>query len=444
MLNKTFDRRPRVAVVGSGISGLSVAHALADEADVTLFEAADYFGGHTHTVAVSLEGASHGVDTGFLVCNERTYPQLLKLFDQLGVELAKADMSFSVQARTDGIEWSGSDLSAVFAQRANLLKPRFWAMLYEVLRFNRLATRAAVRADDEAMPVATQTVEQWLQQHRFGTAFREWYFLPMIGSIWSCPTQQMLRFPMATMLRFCHNHGLLQVLNRPQWFSVKGGAQTYVQKMLQRIADARLNTPVRQVLRTSGGVQIRTDARTELFDEVVLAGHSDQSLAILADASAKERAVLGSIGYQTNHAVLHTDTSVLPKHRRAWAAWNYDSALASHTTDAQVCLHYLINRLQPLPFRTPVIVSLNPGAALDPSRVLAEFDYMHPLFDVAAINAQQQLPAVQGKRNTWFCGAWTRYGFHEDGLTSGLAVVEGLRAAWAQTLQASNAAAAVL
>jgi uncharacterized protein len=427
-----------VAVIGSGISGLSVAHGLAREAAVTLFEAGDYFGGHTHTVDLTLEGVTHGVDTGFLVLNERTYPNLLRLFAELGVETAPSDMSFSVQVPDRRLEWSGSDLNTVFAQRRNLLRPRFWRMLAEVLRFNRVASALADAATTAGGAARLdQSIGEFLAEQRFSAEFRDWYFLPMIGCIWSCPTDQMLRFPVVTMIRFCHNHGLIQVANRPQWFTVRGGSRTYVEKMIKGITDARLNTPVRSVRRLppgsgAGGVLVSTDRGTERFDEVVLACHSDQSLQLLADASPAERAVLGAVRYHHNRAVLHTDTSVLPKRRLAWAAWNYERASDDSREHASVCLHYLINRLQPLPFTTPVVVSLNPLTKPDAASVHGEFDYSHPVFDAAAIAAQQRLPQLQGQAHTWFCGAWTRYGFHEDGLMSGLAVIAGLRAAWAQ------------
>ena len=426
----------RVAVVGSGIAGLSVAHGLREHAHVTLFEAGDYFGGHSHTVDMTLDGVTHGVDTGFLVLNERTYPNLLRLFGELGVEIAESEMSFSVQVpgigRTPSLEWSGCDLNTVFAQRANLVRPPFWRMLADLLRFNKLATRLAERADHDALD---QPIGDFLAEHRFSTEFRDWYFLPMIGSIWSCPADQMLRFPVATMIRFCHNHGLIQVANRPQWYTVRGGARTYVRKMIESIPDARLNTPVLRVRRPPGGiggaVLVSTAAGTERFDEVVLACHSDQSLALLADSSAAETAVLGAIRYQRNRAILHSDTSLLPKRRLAWAAWNYERAADDSRERAAVCLHYLLNRLQPLPFTSPAIVSLNPVREPAAEAVHAEFDYAHPVFDRTAIGAQQRVPELQGHRQTWFCGAWTRYGFHEDGLISGLAVCESMRAAWA-------------
>ncbi len=423
----------KIAIIGSGISGLGAAHALRGHADITLFEAGDYFGGHTHTVDMTLPGptgpVTHGVDTGFLVFNERTYPQLIQLFADLQVPTERSDMSFSVQVPgAHGrlpLEWSGSSVNTVFAQRRNLINPRFLRMLRDVTRFNQLATDIARRgAEAELM----QPLAGFLEQHSLSTEFRDWYFLPMLGCIWSCPTDQMLQFPVATMIRFCHNHGLLQITDRPQWWTVAGGARHYVDKITASIVDKRLNTPVTQVTRTAQGVTVHALGQSESFDKVVLASHSDQSLAMLGDATGLERETLGAIRYQANHAVLHTDTSVLPRKRRAWAAWNYQRSANARQDAAQVCLHYLINMLQPVPFEQPVVVSLNPVVEIAPSHVHASFDYAHPVFDVAAIRAQRQVEALQGQSNTYFCGAWTGYGFHEDGLKSGLAVANRLLA----------------
>ena len=426
----------KIAIVGSGISGLAAAHALQGHADITLFEAGSYFGGHTHTVDMTLPtprgSVTHGVDTGFLVFNERTYPQLIQLFAELGVKTSKSDMSFSVQAPCaqagQVLEWSGSSLNTVFAQRANLLNTRFLRMLRDVLRFNKLATRIAAQdLDVELM----QPLASFLTEQRFSDEFRDWYLLPMLGCIWSCPTDQMLQFPVATMIRFCHNHGLIQVTNRPQWWTVDGGARHYVEKIVAQVSDRRINTPVQRIARDAAGVSITASGQTERFDKVVLACHSDQALALLAAPSAQERAALGAIRYQPNRAVLHTDTSVLPKNQRAWAAWNYQRppTAAASQNDARVCLHYLLNRLQPLPFAQPVLVSLNPSIDIDTSKVHGVFDYAHPVFDVAAIQAQRQVPGLQGLQHSYFCGAWTGYGFHEDGLKSGLAVANLLKAA---------------
>ena len=421
----------KIAIVGSGISGLAVAHTLRGLADITLYEAADYFGGHTHTVDVTLHSAqgpvTHGVDTGFLVFNERTYPNLINLFAQLGVETAASDMSFSVKVPDafDGksLEWSGTNLDTVFAQRSNLLRPRFLKMMADVLRFNALCTRMAKANVDADL---RQPLADFLQKHRFSSEFRDWYFLPMLGCIWSCPTDQMLQFPVATMIRFCHNHGLIQVTNRPRWFTVKGGARHYVEKIIADLPDKRLNTPVRLIERDAQGVRVVTDGQAERFDEVVLCAHSDQSLRLLRDASQAEQAVLGAIRYQPNQAVLHTDASVLPQREKAWAAWNYERAATTAQESTRVCLHYLLNRLQPLPFQQAVVVSLNPVSPIAPEKILGEYAYAHPVFDLQAIDAQKQMPQLQGQNHTWFAGAWMGYGFHEDGLKAGMSVGRAL------------------
>ena len=426
--------RKRIAVIGSGISGLSAAYHLRNQADVTLFEAGTYFGGHTHTVDVTLPSprgmVTHGVDTGFLVFNERTYPGLIGLFAELQVQTSASDMSFSVQTpRASGqraMEWSGSNLNTVFAQRSNLLSPTFLGMLRDVLRFNTLANALADRGQDHAL---MQPLGEFLDTHKFGSAFRHWYLLPMLGCIWSCPTDQMLQFPVATMVRFCHNHGLIQVVNRPQWFTVTGGAKHYVEKLLQHIPHTHLQTPVERVERNDIGVHVFTASGSEDFDGVVLACHADQALSLLAQPTPQERALLGAIRYHPNKAVLHTDTSVMPKKKLAWAAWNYERATDLGLESSRVCLHYWINRLQPLPFSQDVVVSLNPVRAIDPSKVLGAYDYAHPVFDLGAIKAQSQLPSLQGQQNTWYAGAWMGYGFHEDGFKAGRDAASGILAA---------------
>jgi predicted NAD/FAD-binding protein len=430
-MSVTSKPRMKLAIVGSGISGLAVAHTLKDHADITVFEAGDYFGGHTHTVDVTLptpQGmVTHGVDTGFLVFNERTYPNLINLFAELKVETAPSDMSFSVKVpgalNGKTLEWSGTDLNSVFAQRGNLVNPRFWRMLADVMRFNALCTRIAKEQREKELQ---QPLSDFLRTHKFSEPFRDWYFLPMLGCIWSCPTDQMLQFPVATMIRFCHNHGLIQVTNRPQWFSVVGGARNYVEKILAGVHDKRLNTPVRLIERDAQGVRIITDGHAERFDQVVIATHTDQALGMLREASGEERSLLGAIRYQDNCAVLHTDASVLPANPKTWAAWNYERAASSERESSRVCLHYLLNRLQRIPFAQPVVVSLNPLHEIDPATIVGEYDYAHPVFDLGAIEAQKRLPLLQGQQHTWYAGAWTGYGFHEDGLKSGLQVGRAL------------------
>jgi len=424
----------RIAVIGSGISGLSAAYHLREQAEVTLFEAGSYFGGHTHTVDVTLPSpqgmVTHGVDTGFLVFNERTYPGLIRLFAELQVQTSASEMSFSVQ--TPGatgqraMEWSGSNLNTVFAQRSNLFNPTFLGMLRDVLRFNTLANALADRGEDHAL---MQPLGEFLEAHKFGHAFRHWYLLPMLGCIWSCPTDQMLQFPVATMVRFCHNHGLIQVVNRPQWFTVTGGAKHYVEKLLRHIAHSHLQTPVERIERNGSKARVFTKNGAEDFDAVVMACHADQALSLLAQPTPQEQALLGAIRYHPNRAVLHTDISVMPKKKLAWAAWNYERATDLGLESSRVCLHYWINRLQPLPFSQDVLVSLNPLSTIDPNKVLGEYDYAHPVFDLAAIKAQSQLKDLQGQQNTWYAGAWMGYGFHEDGFKAGRDAATGVLAA---------------
>lgn len=433
----------RVAVVGGGIAGLAAAMWLRDMPGVrtTLFEAQPRLGGHAHAVDVTLPGpdgrlVTHPVDTGFLVCNERTYPGLLGLFASLGVELARSDMSFSVQSprrlsgRAGRFEWSGSDLRSVFAQPRNALSPRFLGMLAEILRFNRLTTalangRAEGPTDNPANDAHwREPLGEFLRRHRFGSAFQEGYLLPMIACIWSCPPDQMLRFPIATLVRFCHNHGLLQVEDRPGWFTVRGGSGRYVERIVRSLADVRAATPVRHVER-GRLLRLTTDQGHEAFDAVILACHAPQALRLLgASATDDERRVLGALRTQPNTAVLHTDATLLPHAKRAWAAWNFERGDGDGSGAAPVCLHYWINRLQPLPFRDPVIVSLNPLREPDPRTVLGRWEMDHPVFDLQAIDAQRELPKLQGQGGVYFAGAWSGYGFHEDGYQSGVAAAE--------------------
>jgi predicted NAD/FAD-binding protein len=414
----------KIAIIGSGISGLGAAHALRDDARITLYESGPRLGGHTNTVDVTLEGVTAGVDTGFLVFNERTYPNLIRLFDELSIPVAKSDMSFGVSVARGGgrrLEWAGTDLNAVFAQRRNLLSPVFLGMLRDILRFNREATRIA----QEPGRHDGLSLGEFLDRGGYGNAFRRWYLLPMAAAIWSCPMATMLAYPLATFSRFCHNHGLLQVENRPQWFTVRGGARQYVRRIASRIPDVRLDDAVVSVRRdnVTGQVVVKSRHSTERYDHVVLACHSDQSLALLADADAAERSVLAAVKYQPNRAVLHTDTALMPRLRSVWSSWNY---MSDGGREPNVSVTYLLNKLQPLPFDTPVLLTLNPFAEPDAGKVIAEFDYAHPIFDGAAIAAQRCLADAQGRRQVWFAGAWTGYGFHEDGLKSGLAVAHAI------------------
>jgi len=428
-------------VVGSGISGLAAAWLLRQRYAVTLYEAADYAGGHTHTVDAEVDGRPIAVDTGFLVYNERTYPNLIGMFSHLGIEAAASDMSFSVRLEQEDIEWAGSSIATVFAQKRNLVRPAFLRMLADILRFNREAPRWLDREED-----ADASLGDCLEAGGYCRSFRDWYLLPMAAAIWSCPMQAMLDFPARSFIRFCVNHGLLQIAGRPRWMTVRGGGREYVRRLLADLPDVRLGTPVARVQRTADGVQVHArDGSAQRFDQIVLAAHSDQCLGMLGDADEQERAVLGAIGYQPNTAWLHTDASFLPRRPSAWSAWNYTGGFAADGNRA-VSVSYLLNRLQPLPVQSPVVVTLNPHRDIDPGRVIGRYDYAHPLFDGGAIRAQSRLPSIQGRRRTWFCGAWAGYGFHEDGLRAGMGVAAslGVVAPWAEGRGTTAAAGAAL
>lgn len=422
-----MNRKQRIAVVGAGISGLASAWLLSREHDVTLFEAGAYLGGHTNTVDVTLEGRMHPVDTGFLVFNEKTYPNLIAMFSLLGVESVETEMSFAVSLENPDLEWAGSNLATVFGQKRNLVRRPFWSMLSDILRFNRESMAwLATHPDNQ------RSLRNFLAEGRYSAAFSDWYLLPMAAAIWSCPTGQMLDMPLATFIRFCQNHGLLQVFDRPMWRTVKGGGRAYVRKIAALLDDIRLACPVISVTRDGKALTLTHVHGSEQFDQVVMACHSDQSLAILGNAATDaQRAVLSAIRYQPNRAVLHTDRALLPRDEKLWSAWNYFAG-RGEPGDQPVGVSYLINKLQPLPFKTPVVVTLNPAREPDPAKVIAEFDYAHPIFDGPAIQAQQRLASVQGDNGIWLAGAWGSYGFHEDGLKSALRVVNGLgvRAPW--------------
>jgi predicted NAD/FAD-binding protein len=411
----------RIAIVGSGIAGLGSAWLLQKQGHaVTLYETDKRLGGHTHTVDIALDGVTAPVDTGFLVFNDRTYPHLVALFAELGVASTASEMSFSVRVDARRLEWAGTNLAALFAQPRNALRPAYWRMLADIVRFNRNTTR--MLADDAVWSIS---LGEYLDHGRYSTPFRDWYLVPMAAAIWSSPKRDILDFPLPTFARFCHNHGLLQIADRPQWRTVAGGARTYVAKIAARLADVRLATPVEQVRRSARGVEVAAAGRVERFDEVVLACHSDQALRLLRDPSPHECRLLGGVRYQPNRVVLHTDPRLLPRSRRAWSAWNY---LATDDVGGErpVAVSYLINKLQPLPFSTPVIVTLNPPFAPDPAKVMAEFEYAHPLLDGHALAAQKNFDQLQGRQHTWYAGAWLGYGFHEDGLRSAHAVAAGI------------------
>ncbi len=425
----------RIAVVGSGISGTSTAWLLRDCAEVHLFEAQNRFGGHTHTYQVKEGSRTLAIDTGFMVYNKVNYPILSAMFEHLEVENYATDMSFSVSMDSGRLEYAGSSVATLFSQRRNLVSPEFWRMLSDILSFNRLA-EAAVRRG----LAGSVSLGEFLDQHRLGKAFRRDYLFPMAAAIWSCPRERIADFPARSFLRFFYNHGLIRLSKRPQWLTLKGGASTYMRRLLTDLGPcAHLACSVVSVRKIQQGVELTFgDGQTQLFDDVVLACHSNQSLALLRDPSPSEHEVLTAIPYQSNHVYLHRDERLMPRRRGVWSSWNY----LDHKGRAEkraVSVTYWMNSLQKLDTKHNYFVSLNPLATPRDDAVIAEFRYDHPVFEQDALSAQQRLPGLQGREHVWFCGAWTGYGFHEDGIRSGVEVAQALGATvpWKDALERS-------
>ncbi|AOE61145.1 FAD-dependent oxidoreductase [Pseudomonas corrugata] len=408
----------RIAIIGSGIAGLTCAHLLSRKHEVTVFEADEWIGGHTHTVDVDWRGEQHAIDTGFIVFNDWTYPNFIRLLDQLKVASRPTEMSFSVHDPLTGLEYNGHDLNTLFAQRSNLVSPGFWGMLRDILRFNRqsLADLNERRID------ANTTLGSYLRAQGYGHRFIKHYIVPMGSAIWSMSPADMLDFPLQFFVRFCRNHGLLSVNQRPQWRVIEGGSRSYVAPLCQPFAERiRLNCKVRRVSRDEGGVTLTSTAGPERFDNVVFACHSDQALALLEAPSLKERAVLGAIHYANNDVVLHTDSRVLPRRRRAWASWNYR---LGGSGQAPAAVTYNMNILQGIQASQTFCVSLNQTALVDPAKIIARFQYAHPQYSLAASAAQADQAQLQGQQFSYYCGAYWGNGFHEDGVVSALKVAE--------------------
>lgn len=427
----------KIAVVGAGIGGISAAWLLSPSNEVDLFEAESELGGHTRTVDVDCGAGPFPVDTGFQVFNRRTYPNLTRFFDRLSVEASDADMSFSVQVRDVGIEWSGTSLDSVFAQRKNLANPRFLRMLTDVLRLSRDADR--LMADPS---VAELTLGELMKREGYSDAFTDWYLIPMGDAIWSTPPGDMLDYPALTFLHFCDNHGLLHVLGKPEWLSVRGGAKRYIAAAMRSLSgELFVGAPVERVERLGSGVRVSTAAGAREYDAVVLAAHPPESLAALGEsATPAEQAILGAFHYWDNNVVLHTDESFMPRNRRAWASWNWYSA-SSEMDKAMLMLTYRINTLQELPVGTPTVMeTLNRDREPADGTVLGKLSFAHPMYSREAVGAQEALPTIQGADRIWYAGAWTRFGFHEDGILSGVRVAEALGATlpWGDDLDSTR------
>ena len=409
----------RIAIVGSGISGLATARLLAPDHDVTLFEANDYLGGHTHTHDVEQDGTSYRIDTGFIVHNPAHYPLFTAMLDELGVASQPTTMSFAVHNERTGLEYNASNLDTLFCQRRRLFSPRFLGMVRDLLRFYREAPRLLDTLGEGP------SLGDYLAIHRYSEAFRDEHLIPMASALWSSPPTQILAFPARYLVQFMANHQMLQISGRPAWKVVRGGSSSYIEAIRRDWqVHERLSCPVRSIRRVADGVLITTPFCTERFDHVVLACHSDQALAMLADADTRERDILGAMGYQANDTVLHTDASLLPRRRKAWAAWNVH---LPRDADAPCSVSYCMNLLQGLSSPEPFVVTLNRTDAIDPAKVLRRMRYHHPVYTAASVAAQARKGEIQGLRRTWFAGAYWGWGFHEDGMRSAVEVAQTLR-----------------
>jgi predicted NAD/FAD-binding protein len=411
----------RIGIIGTGISGLAAAYLLHSRHEIVVYEKAARIGGHSRTLEVDYEGERIAVDTGFIVFNEKNYPNLAAMFRHLVVPVHASDMTFAATIRDGWLEWGAKDLDAMIGQRRNLLRPRFGLLVRDVLKFNATALETVERRPE-------LTLDELMDELRLGEWFRRYYLLPMSGAIWSCPPREMLAFPARTLVRFFANHHLLSANGQPQWFTVTGGAQEYVRRLTPSFA-GRIRTAcgAASVRRDEGKVVVADVlGNSETFDHVVFACHADEALALLSDADTRERSALGAFRYQANRAVLHRDTRVMPKRQRCWASWVYTSD--GRDDDPAISVTYWMNRLQGIRQDKPLFVTLNPAHDIPPHAIFDEHVFMHPVFDHAAMAAQSEIEAMQGTRATWFCGAHLRHGFHEDGLASAVHVAVRLGA----------------
>ena len=415
----------KIAIVGSGISGLSCGHLLAEQHQLSVFEAGPEIGGHTATKDIEVDGQHYAIDTGFIVFNDWTYPNFIRLMDEVGVSSKPTEMSFSVSCQLTGLEYGGSNLNTLFAQRKNLFKPSYYNMLADIVRFNKQAI-----GDLEQQRIdPAMTLAEYLSLKGYGEMFAKKYLIPMGSAIWSASTEVMLNFPLLFFVRFLKNHGLLSVNNRPQWRVIEGGSRQYLKPLSARFSDRiRTNCAVQSITRSHNSAQLSlADGSVENFDQVVLACHSDQALALLKDPSAQELQVLGAMPYQSNDVVLHTDCSLLPAKKRAWSSWNYQ--LKSEQQE-QATLTYNMNILQGIESDTTFCVTLNATDDIDPDKILGRYNYSHPVFSLQSVAAAERWDEINGVNNSWFCGAYWANGFHEDGASSGIRVAKALGAKW--------------
>ncbi|NQV43187.1 MAG: FAD-dependent oxidoreductase [Candidatus Marinimicrobia bacterium] len=414
-----INPKKNIAIIGSGISGLTAAYYLQNRYSIQMYEQGSYIGGHTNTIDVQIGGKNLAVDTGFIVHNDRTYPNFINLMQTLGVDTQPTEMSFSVKDELSGLEYNGGSLNKLFAQRSNLLNPGFYKMIGEILRFNKQA-RAFLNSDDH-----TTTLGAYLRENKYHQGFIDKFLIPMGASIWSTAPEDMLGFPARAFINFFQNHGLLDLKNRPQWRTIKGGSREYVKKLIQGFEDRiHLNTGVKRIERQSEKIKLHfEDGSSEEFHEVIIATHSDQALAMLENPNKKEVKLLGAIPYQENTAILHTDASLLPKRKLAWASWNYH--LSAHDTPS-VALTYNMNILQSLDTREVINVTLNKQDQIDPAKIHKVIRYHHPLFTAEGLAAQKEKHTINGVDRIWYCGAYWGNGFHEDGVVSALDVIQGM------------------
>jgi predicted NAD/FAD-binding protein len=412
------EDKMKIAIIGSGISGLASAYFLHKKYDITIFEKNDYIGGHSNTANITFDRKKIAIDTGFIVFNFRTYPNLKNLFEELGVEIEKSNMSFGIKDFDQNFEYSGNDLAGLFAQKSNIFKPKFLKMLFDIVKFNKSATKL-VQNDRISNEI---TLDQFVSDLKLGEYFKNYYLFPMAGAIWSCPLELIKNYPAKIFLQFFYNHGLLRIFKQPQWYTVKNGSQEYVKKLTAEFSDKiKLNCEIVKSEQKNNKIILTDEKKKQYeFDKVIFASHADQTYKIIKDKTLEEKQILSQIKYSKNIAILHKDQNQMPQNKKAWASWVYLSSARKNA----VSLTYWMNNLQNLGTEKPIFVTLNPIKNISAKNIIAKYNYEHPIFDLNSVNATQNLEKIQGQRNIYFCGAWTKYGFHEDGVNSAINIMK--------------------